>query len=59
MSHGNGSPVQVGKVVSEALLPCEYTTRRDWEAADFESSYPEEIKQMVLANWTKMGFREE
>jgi hypothetical protein len=28
-------------------------------AADFENSYPEEVKQKVLANWTKMGFREE
>ncbi|KAJ5972708.1 uncharacterized protein N7479_002626 [Penicillium vulpinum] len=59
MSHGNGSPVKGGKVVSDALLPCEYTIGKDWEAADFESSYPEEIKQKVLANWTKMGFREE
>jgi UbiD family decarboxylase len=59
MSHGNGSPVQGGKVVSDALMPTEYTTGRDWVAADFEHSYPEELKKKVLDNWTAMGFREE
>lgn len=59
MSHGNGSPTMGGKVVSDALMPTEYTTGRDWQAADFESSYPEDLKRKVLANWTKMGFREE
>jgi hypothetical protein len=33
MSHGNGSPTQGGKVVSDALLPTEYTTGADWQAA--------------------------
>ncbi|KAJ5298061.1 hypothetical protein N7508_008310 [Penicillium antarcticum] len=59
MSHGNGSPTIGGKVVSDALMPAEYTTGRDWVAADFENSYPEELKKKVLDNWTKMGFREE
>jgi phenacrylate decarboxylase len=59
MSHGNGSPVTGGKVVSDALMPSEYTTGRDWQAADFENSYPEEVRQKVLKSWTKMGFREE
>ena len=57
MSHGNGSPNRGGKVVSDALLPSEYTTGPDWQAADFENSYPEDIKQKVLANWSAMGFR--
>ncbi|KAJ5622775.1 hypothetical protein N7490_011380 [Penicillium lividum] len=59
MSHGNGSPTMGGKVVSDALMPTEYTTGKDWLAADFKNSYPEELKKKVLNNWTKMGFREE
>ncbi|KAJ6117742.1 hypothetical protein N7512_007467 [Penicillium capsulatum] len=59
MSHGNGPPTMGGKVVSDALLPVEYTTGRDWQAADFANSYPEDLKAKVLANWTRMGFREE
>ncbi|KAL7911442.1 UbiD decarboxylyase family [Trichoderma velutinum] len=43
MSHGNGPPTRGGKVVSDALLSVEYTTGRDWEAADFQNSYPEYI----------------
>jgi len=57
MGKGNGSPVQGGKVVSDALLPVEYITGKNWEAADFEHSFPEEVKSKVLANWEKMGFR--
>ncbi|KAL1963748.1 hypothetical protein VTN77DRAFT_7814 [Rasamsonia byssochlamydoides] len=57
MSHGNGSPTRGGKVVSDALLPSEYTTGADWEVADFEHSYPEEVKAKVLENWETMGFR--
>ncbi|OQE36022.1 hypothetical protein PENCOP_c012G00979 [Penicillium coprophilum] len=59
MSHGAFSPNRGGKVVSDALLPCEYTTGRDWVSADFEQSYPEELKKKVLDNWIQMGFREE
>lgn len=58
MSHGNGSPVQGGKVVSDALMPTEYTTGRDWVPADFEHSYPEELKEKVKAKWVQMGFRD-
>ena len=57
MGKGNGSPTQGGKVVSDALMSVEYTTGKNWEAADFESSFPEEVKTKVLANWEKMGFR--
>ena len=57
MGKGNGSPTQGGKVVSDALMSVEYATGKNWEAADFESSFPEEVKTKVLANWEKMGFR--
>jgi hypothetical protein len=43
-------------VVSDALIPVEYTTGRNWVAADFENSYPEEVKRKVLANREAMGF---
>ncbi|KAI9927287.1 hypothetical protein ASPWEDRAFT_165867 [Aspergillus wentii DTO 134E9] len=56
MSHGSGSPVQGGKIVSDALLPVEYTTGRNWVPADFENSYPEEVKRKVLDKWEDMGF---
>ncbi|KAL5362043.1 UbiD decarboxylyase family [Aspergillus floccosus] len=58
MSHGNGSPTTGGKVVSDALMPTEYTTGRDWEAADFKNSFPEDVKRKVEENWTAMGFSE-
>lgn len=56
MSHGNGPRDKGGKVVSDALLPSEYTTGPDWQAADFNNSYPEEIKAKVLAKWETLGF---
>ncbi|KAJ9244953.1 hypothetical protein DTO169E5_1334 [Paecilomyces variotii] len=56
MSHGNGPRDKGGKVVSDALLPSEYTTGPDWQAADFKNSYPEEIKAKVLAKWETLGF---
>lgn len=56
MGHGNGPKTQGGKVVSDALMPTEYTTGRDWEAADFKTSYPEALKQKVQSNWEMMGF---
>ncbi|KAK7034028.1 Ferulic acid decarboxylase 1 [Paramarasmius palmivorus] len=56
MTHGNGSPVKGGKVVSDALLPCEYTTGRSWEVSDFEHSYTDEVKERVLSNWETDGF---
>ncbi|OJJ85274.1 uncharacterized protein ASPGLDRAFT_1439373 [Aspergillus glaucus CBS 516.65] len=57
MGQGNGSPSQGGRVVSDALMPIEYTTGKNWEAADFESSFLEEVKNKVLAKWEKLGFR--
>jgi len=54
--HGDHSPVQGGKVVSDALLPIEYTKGRDWVAASFQESYPEDVKNKVLSGWKSMGF---
>lgn len=56
MSHGTSSATKGGKVVSDALLPSEYTTGADFVAADFEHSYPEEVKSKVLTNWKNYGF---
>ncbi|KKK18238.1 putative 3-octaprenyl-4-hydroxybenzoate carboxy-lyase [Aspergillus rambellii] len=56
--NGDVSPVRGGKVVSDALLAGEYTIGKDWEAASFKDSYPEELKTKVLENWENMGFRQ-
>ncbi|RDW74947.1 ferulic acid decarboxylase 1 [Coleophoma cylindrospora] len=59
MSHGTGSPVQGGKVVSDALMPAEYKGEQDWQQASFKHSYPEELQESVNARWTKTwGFSE-
>ncbi|KAL3429328.1 UbiD decarboxylyase family [Aspergillus tetrazonus] len=51
------SAVRGGKVVSDALMDIEYTQgRRDWEAADFNESYPEDVKSKVLGKWEELGF---
>jgi UbiD family decarboxylase len=57
--HGGFSPVKGGKVVSDALLPVEYTTGRNWEAADFKGSYPQELQDKINGNWEAMGFSKE
>ena len=56
MSHGNGSPHMGGKVVSDCLLPSEYTEGKDWQAADFKESYPAELQEKVLQRWEAFGF---
>lgn len=56
-SHGSFSPIKGGKVVSDALLPVEYTTGADWQAADFNNSYPEDLKAKVNSEWKAMGFK--
>lgn len=53
MSHGTGSPVKGGKVVSDALLPAEYNGEQDWQQADFRHSYPQSLQDSVNARWTK------
>ncbi|GAA3297099.1 hypothetical protein GCM10020218_081740 [Dactylosporangium vinaceum] len=50
------SKVRGGKVVSDALLAVEYTEGRDWEAADFKESFPEDVKRGVLGKWESLGF---
>ncbi|OAP65112.1 hypothetical protein AYL99_01084 [Fonsecaea erecta] len=55
-SQGQGPPDVATKIVSNCLLPVEYTTGPNWEVGDFERGFPEEIKQKVLANWSKLGF---
>ncbi|KAF5700031.1 3-octaprenyl-4-hydroxybenzoate carboxy-lyase [Fusarium mundagurra] len=57
MGRGNGPHHKGGKVVCDALLTAEYTTGKDWETADFDHSYPIDIKKKVIENWEKMGFR--
>lgn len=59
MSKGNGPATKGGKIVSDALMPVEYTTGKNWETADFENSFPKNIKEKVRDNWAKMGFRNE
>lgn len=54
MSHGTASPIQGGKVVSDALMPSEYKTgEQDWQQASFAYSYPEALQNSVNARWTK------
>ncbi|KAF2813167.1 UbiD family decarboxylase [Mytilinidion resinicola] len=57
MSHGAFAPAKGGKVVSDALLPVEYTTGQNWEAADYRNSYPRELQKKVDDDWENMGFR--
>jgi UbiD family decarboxylase len=54
--HGAHSPVKGGKVVSDALLPSEYTTGATWQAASFKQSYPTELQEKVNSEWAAMGF---
>lgn len=56
MSHGNGDKRMGGKVVSDCLMPPEYTTGRDWEAADFKESFPAEVQEKVLQRWESFGY---
>ncbi|KAK9425955.1 putative UbiD decarboxylyase family [Seiridium unicorne] len=59
MSHGNGPRAKGGKIVSDALLPVEYTTGKNWEAADFKSSFPTDVQEKVLARWNSLGYASE
>ncbi|KAF2108273.1 hypothetical protein BDV96DRAFT_624997 [Lophiotrema nucula] len=51
MSHGPGTKLTGGKVVSNCLLPEEYEGKQGWVACDFENGYPESIKERVLGRW--------
>jgi len=56
MSHGSGPKTRGGKVVSDALLPIEYTSGPDWVVADFAHEYPKELVDKVNANWKTLGY---
>ncbi|KAH8665332.1 putative 3-octaprenyl-4-hydroxybenzoate carboxy-lyase [Ilyonectria robusta] len=56
MSHGTGTVKTGGKAISDCLFPMEYEGRKTFSSVDFETSYPEEVKSKVRANWTAMGF---
>ncbi|KAF2159899.1 hypothetical protein M409DRAFT_60490 [Zasmidium cellare ATCC 36951] len=57
MSHGTASPVQGGKVVSDALMPSEYQGEQDWQQASFKHSYPQSLQDSVNERWsTQWGF---
>ncbi|KAH7412830.1 UbiD decarboxylyase family [Cadophora sp. MPI-SDFR-AT-0126] len=55
-SQGEGPPDVATKIVSNCLLPVEYTTGPNWESGDFEHGFPDDLKQKVLNNWSKYGF---
>lgn len=55
MSHGPGTKLTGGKVVSNCLLPEEYEGKQSWVACDFENGYPESVKERVLERWNKLG----
>lgn len=58
MSHGTAAPNKGGKVVSDALLPVEYTEGPNWDIADFKNSYPKKLQDKINERWQQMGFRE-
>lgn len=51
MTHGLGDPRRGGKSVTNCILPGEYSGTRNWVPVDFESSYPEHVKQKVADLW--------
>jgi UbiD family decarboxylase len=55
MSHGPGTKLTGGKVVSNCLLPSEYRGEQPWVTCDFENGYPEHIKERVLERWNQFG----
>lgn len=55
MSHGPGTKLTGGKVVSNCLLPEEYEGKQGWVACDFENGYPEGVKEKVLERWDRFG----
>lgn len=55
-SQGQGRPDVATKIVSNCLLPVEYTTGPNWETSDFEHGFPDDLKEKVLSNWSNFGF---
>jgi 3-polyprenyl-4-hydroxybenzoate decarboxylase len=58
MARGGRDPFKGGKVVSDCLFPEEYERDRRFYPVSFETSYPEDVKEKVVADWTSMGFSE-
>lgn len=56
MSHGSGDRRRGGKMVSDCLLPMEYKGKGSFQRVDFETSYPQDVKDRVRSNWRAMGF---
>lgn len=44
------------KVVSNCMLPMEYSTSPSWEVADFHHAYPKAIQDKVLSQLKEMGY---
>ncbi|RYP14189.1 hypothetical protein DL765_006550 [Monosporascus sp. GIB2] len=57
-SHGGGDPRRGGKTISDCLFPIEYKESPNFQKVDFESSYPEPLKERVRSAWKDMGFDE-
>lgn len=57
-SHGGGDPTRGGKTISDCLFPMEYGDGPNFLKVDFNTSYPAEVKDKVLATWKDMGFDE-
>jgi UbiD family decarboxylase len=54
MSHGPGTKLTGGKVVSNCLLPSEYKNKQGWIVCDFKNGYPEDVKENVLEKWDRL-----
>jgi UbiD family decarboxylase len=48
-----------GKSVTNLLLPSEFKGTRDFVASSFNAAYPYKVKQRVISNWIKYGFKED
>jgi UbiD family decarboxylase len=55
MSHGPGTKLTGGKVVSNCLLPMEYKGEQGWVTCNFENGYPEDVKAKVLERWKQFN----
>lgn len=55
MSHGPGTKLTGGKVVSNCLLPEEYEGRQGWVTCDFDNGYPDTVKDKVCELWDRLG----
>ncbi|KIW15882.1 hypothetical protein PV08_05932 [Exophiala spinifera] len=47
-----------GKAIQDCVMKVEYETGRRFRTVDFETSYPESVKDKVKSTWREMGFDE-